>query len=348
MKKLSILSSSYKYKGQGVESAFQNHIQLMKGLEKDFKVCVNSKEDINSSDIIHVHTPDLPHYFALKKMKKKALLVVSAHVVPDSLVGSIKFTKIWLPVFTKYLLSLYNSCDVIIAVSHQVKKELMELGLPAEKIVIYTNYIIRENFETDYSAQQKSALRKKYNIPENNFVVIGAGQIQPRKGIQEFVETAERLKDENMTFIWCGNMPFKHASSDYSKMKKLMENCPENVIFPGLVDEKKMKEYYGLSDAFFLPSRQETFGLVVPEAAGSSIPVVLRDLEVFENIFLDKYIKGKNVDDFVKMFKKLKDDSSFYSEYSKKAFELFESYTEDKYRDKMKMLYLNAYNRKFD
>jgi len=347
MKKVNILSSSYKYKGQGVASAFDNHIHLMKALKDDFEVFVNSKEHLEESDIIHVHTLDLGHYFALRKMKKGALLVVSAHIVPDSLKGSLKLTALWLPIFTKYLLHFYRYCDVIIAVSDQVKEELIDLGLPEEKIVIFTNYIIRDHFETHYSADEKKALREKYNIPQDHIIVISAGQIQPRKGIQEFVETAQKLKDEKTTFIWCGNMPFKHASEGYANMKALINNAPDNVLFPGLVDENQMKEYYGLSDAFFLPSRQETFGLVIPEAGGSSLPIVLRDIPVYKNIFGDHYLKGKDVDDFASWIKQLKDDPALYAEYAKKAFDLFEQYTEDKYTEKIKNLYLKAYEKKF-
>src|SRR6056297_3683343 len=127
----------------------------MKSLKDDFEIFVNSKKHLEASDIIHVHTLDLGHYFTLRKMKKKALLVVSAHIVPDSLKGSLKFTALWLPVFTKYLLHFYRTCDVIVAVSDQVKEELMNLGLPEEKIVIFTNYIIRDHFETHFSAEEK-------------------------------------------------------------------------------------------------------------------------------------------------------------------------------------------------
>jgi glycosyltransferase involved in cell wall biosynthesis len=73
----------------------------------------------------------------------------------------------------------------------------------------------------------------------------------------------------------------------------------------------------------------------------------LRDIPVYKNIFGDHYLKGKDVDDFASWIKQLKDDPALYGEYAKKAFDLFEQYTEDKYTEKIKNLYLKAYEKKF-
>ena len=40
------------------------------------------------------------------------------------------------------------------------------------------------------------------DLAEDQFVVIGAGQVQKRKGIDDFIRLAEELPE--ITFIWAG------------------------------------------------------------------------------------------------------------------------------------------------
>ncbi|HCZ07514.1 MAG: 1,2-diacylglycerol-3-alpha-glucose alpha,2-galactosyltransferase [Thermotogota bacterium] len=342
MASVNVLSSSHKFKGQGVERAFYNHLKLLNIL--DFEIFVNRLR--LTTDIVHVHTPDPQFFFKLLSSKKKALLVVSAHIVPASLVGSLKGTSLWLPIFSRYLRRFYNTCDVVLAVSDQVKDELLEFGVKEEKLKVFRNFVIRKEFEAFPSLEERTALRQRWNIPLNAFVVVGAGQVQPRKGVKDFIKVAEIL-GKDFCFVWAGGMPFKAFTAGYEEMKKLMESAPKNVKFLGTLDKDEMKNVYAMADAFFLPSHQETFGLVIPEAAGSGLPIVLRDLEVYVPIFGGRYLKGNSVEEFAEILEKLKEDSKFWEEWSRKARELFEEYTEDRAAVRLKNIYAEAYRKKF-
>ncbi|HPE69489.1 MAG TPA: glycosyltransferase family 4 protein [Thermotogota bacterium] len=345
MYRINVISSSYKFKGQGVQSAFRSHIKLLDLMSDQYMYEINNRQD--RFDIIHIHTPDVPHFYHAFRHHRHSLLVMSAHVVPDSVLGTLILAPIWYPVFSKYLISLYNYCDLVIAVSQNVRQELMEAGVQEEKIKIIPNYIFRNDYQMKVDAEQKKALRRKYGIPEDAFVAVGAGQVQPRKGIDAFLQVANRMKDENAFFVWCGHISFKGYTSHYAKMKRTMENSPSNVFFPGLIPDEKIKEYYALSDVFFFPSRQETFGLVVPEAGGSGIPIVLRDLEVYRAIFKENFLKAADVDGFVHQLRALKNDPALYSKYAKRSSELFEEYVEDSRIEMYDRLYQEGYVKKF-
>lgn len=343
MLSLNILSSSFKFPAQGVETAFRNHIKLMESAE-GIQVIVNSETE--KTDVIHLHTPDPKFFWRIHKHKNNSLLVISAHVVPDSVVGSLKGARLWLPFFSWYLKKLYNYCDAVLAVSEDVLYQLKKFGIREEKLKLFPNFVIREEFETTTTIEEKIELRKELNLPEKSFIVIGAGQIQPRKGIDDFIALGKKLKNKGFTFLWCGGMPFKGATSEYEKTKKKLTSLPSNVFFPGIVPREKMKDYYRASDCFFLPSLQETFGLVIPEAAGSKIPVVLRDLEVYKEIFKDFYLKGSDILSFEKIFISLKENKKLYSEWKGKATSLFEMYTEDKRLKDILNIYRVGYEKK--
>ena len=49
-------------------------------------------------------------------------------------------------------------------------------------------------------------VRKKYGFNATDFIVLGAGQVQTRKGVKDFVEVAKKTPDIN--YVWCGGFSF--------------------------------------------------------------------------------------------------------------------------------------------
>ena len=71
----------------------------------------------------------------------------------------------------------------------------------------------------------------------NEFVVTCVGQIQPRKGIYDFIETAEKCPD--ITFVWVGGTPFKGLTAEYKKLQTVVKNAPKISFLPALSILKK-------------------------------------------------------------------------------------------------------------
>jgi len=205
-----------------------------------------------------------------------------------------------------YLRWFYNRADLVVAVSEDTKDHLVAMGVKKPITVIH-NTIDTSRYRN--TPELKKAARKTLGIKEDAWVVIGAGQVQPRKRIDTFIETALALPE--MQFIWVGGMPFGKMAAEHGAMEQLMTLASPNVTFTDIVPFERMCEYYRAADVFFLPSAQETFGLVVVEAAAAGLPVVLRDIPDYVETF-----KGDAVvtDDggFADMLLKLKDDRKYY------------------------------------
>ncbi|MDA6307916.1 glycosyltransferase, partial [Escherichia coli] len=75
-------------------------------------------------------------------------------------------------------------------------------------------------------------LRTELGISDNQFIVVGAGQVQKRKGIDDFIRLAEELPQ--ITFIWAGGFSFGGLTDGYERYKRIMDNPPEYLIFPGI------------------------------------------------------------------------------------------------------------------
>jgi len=134
----------------------------------------------------------------------------------------------------------------------------------------------------------RSNLRQKLGLKHNRPVILTSGQIQPRKGIDEFIHTANAMPDAD--FIWVGGFLFGALSADRTRLRHLIESAPENVIFTGQKPRTSVLEYYAAADIFVSFSNQETFGLAILEAAAVGLPLVLRNLPVYRSIFNQSYV----------------------------------------------------------
>lgn len=313
-------------KGHGVHTAFLEMIEAYKKL--GISVLVNSDQ---KSDITHCHTIGL---FSLKKIRKnKGKVTISAHVIPDSFVGSLIGAKAWLPLAKMYLKFFYNQAKVIIAVSPQVQKELSDWKLKGTVHYI-PNAVNMDKFKKDEKAGL--VVRKKMGISSSDFVVINTGQIQPRKGIKTFIETAKKIPD--IKFVWAGGIPMKRFASNYKEMTEIQKNPPKNMIFAGNVPYEEIPAFYSAADVFFFPSYQENFPYSVIEAGASGLPLVMRDLKIYKPIYFEHVIKGDD-NSFSKIIKKLKENDNYYQGWSKEAIRLAQRYESIKTAKKFLEIY---------
>lgn len=286
-----ISESEFFPKGQGVHTAYLNMVQMLRS--KGIDVKINS---LGKADITHIHTIGPLGFYKLRTSKNT---VVTAHVTPDSFKGSLTGEKYWGKFTTPYLISFYSRADLVLAVSPKVVEELKKLKVKS-RIEVMENPLNTRVFKKDDKARNLE--REKLGI-KDEFLVVGVGQIQTRKGVSDFIEVAKKIPEAK--FVWAGGEPFKGVIEKDDRLKKLLETLPSNVIFTGIMDYAKMPALYNASDAFFFPSLQETAGMVIVEAAACGLPLVLRDLEEFRLLYKEGYQAGKNNDDFEKILRKL-------------------------------------------
>lgn len=320
--KINMLSMADSVDGQGVGSAYLELMKLLKEDGKDdFEIYLNKG---TKYDIIHAHTIEPRNYFKLKFSKSPTVSYV--HFLPDTLDGSIKLPKPIFSIFKKYVISFYKSADHIVVVNPIFKKDLVKAGLDENKITYIPNFVSKKQFykKTD---KEKKEIRKKYNIDEKAFVVLGAGQVQNRKGVLDFVEVAKMLPD--ITFIWAGGFSFGAITDGHSELKKVMDNPPKNVKFLGIIPRNDMNDLFNASDVLFVPSYNELFPMTILEAVSSETPIILRDLELYEDILFNKYLRGSNNEEFKDLILKLKDDKKLYKEQIEVAKYISNFYSKD-------------------
>ena len=314
MRVTQVSESTFTVKGHGVHTAFYELTEALKK-QPNIRIRVNRFE---AADIIHIHTVGIfSMLFLLFAPGKK---VVSAHVVPDSLVGSLVGAKFWLPLATRYLRWFYNRADLVVSVSDSTKRDLEAMKVRARIEVVY-NLINTGRYEA--TDADRASARKKLGYSADQWLVVGSGQVQPRKRIDSFVAVARQLP--HIQFVWVGGMPFGKLAAENGTMKRIIEDAPPNVLFTGVVELEQVRQYYWASNVFWLPSSQETFGLVVVEAAASGLPVVLRDIPDYAETFGDCAVLATD-ETFAEAILQLREDQSYYAHAVTRSAEISERF----------------------
>lgn len=309
--KINMLSAATSVDGQGVGSAYIEMVNLIKSSDDIFEVGINSKK--SDYHIYHMHTVN-PTF--RMRFNKKHVNVAYVHFIPSTLDGSIKMPKLFFNIFKKYVISTYKKADEIVVVNPSFIPPLEELGISRDRVTYIPNFVDHETFYKLDDVTIKD-LKIKYDIPLDKFVVMGCGQVQTRKGVLDFIEVAKRNPDK--VFIWAGGFSFGKMTDGYKELKAIMDNPPSNVKFLGIVPRVDMNSIFNISDVLFMPSLSELFPMSILEAVNSYKPVLLRNLDLYEEILFkekDCYCVGSNVDEFDNEINKLASDKSYYEHYS--------------------------------
>lgn len=295
-----ISESATGVKGHGVHTAFEETVNAL-AKDKSIDLAVNSRRP---ADINHIQTVG-PYSLSIL-LFGKGKKVVTVHVIPDSFVGSLVGAKYWYGLGAAYLKFFYNRADQLIAVSDEVKTSLEQQLRVKPNIKVIFNSI--DSAEYKSSAQEKQKLRREMSFNQDDIVIVSSGQIQPRKRFDVFVELARSLPDYK--FIWVGGIPFKHFGAQYGQMMRQIRSAPKNLQVTGVIEHDQVRSYFVAADIFILPSEQENHPLAVIEAAAAGLPIILRDLKLYDSSFGQLAIRG-NDSRFASQIKKLAHDNKY-------------------------------------
>lgn len=143
----------------------------------------------------------------------------------------------------------------------------LKYGVPRSKL-IYSPYSVDNDFFSHKDDRTINKLKKKYNC-QNKIIYLFSGKFIQRKNPLFLLRVINQInllrKKNNNFFIFIGDGLEKEKCIEYSK-----KNNINNVVFLGFVNQKQIVNYYSLADFLILPSKFETWGLVVNEAMAAS------------------------------------------------------------------------------
>ncbi len=335
--KVNMYAGGLNIEGQGVGANFFEQVDLVKKIDS-LDITINGKNP-KKYDINHFHTVNPSFYF---KFRKRKINVCYVHFIPDKDDGSLKMPKWMFGPYKWYVLKFYKKADEVIVVNPYYIKDLEKIGIPKDKITYIPNFVSAEKFHP-LPKEDIDKIKEEFLIPKDKFVVLGVGQTQTRKGVIDFAKVAEENPD--IYFVWAGGFSFGKITSGYEEIKKIMDNPPANLKFLGIVPRARMNEIFNVADMLFLPSYQELFPMTLLECINVEKPFLVRDLDLYKDIFLSPYLVGHSNEEFSKLINRIKDDKTFNETVKKYSIDIRDFYSEGHVKQLWEEYYYRIYNK---
>lgn len=260
----------------------------VKDIVKSYKMVKKLAEE-KKYDIMHCHSPigGVIARFAFRKAKKIGTRVIyTAHGFHFFKGASIKNWLLFYPI--ERICARY--CDTIITINKedyeraktfkcQDVQYVPGIGVDIEEIRMFSN------------EENRSRLRKEYDIKKDDFVLMSIGQLSKRKNHSMVIEAMASLKELNIKYLLVG------TGEMYESLKALVSkfNLENKVIFAGYV--KDAKKLLCAADCFVFPSLQEGLPVSLMEAMASGVPCIASDIRGNKDLLENKHLfELKDVD----------------------------------------------------
>ena len=246
-------------------------------------------------DLLHLNTYGLKSLWIIHQAKHKGKKVIfHGHSTKEDFRNSFIGSNFIAPFFKLYLKHFYKRADLVITPTPYSAGLIKSYGITCPIIPISNGIDLKRYAKSE---KKEAIFREKYDVKPGQKVVVCAALYFMRKGIDEFVQVAEKMPD--VRFIWFGATTLWTVPPKVQRIVKTAH--PANVLFPGYVKGDAFEGALSGADAFFFPSREETEGIVVLEALASHQKVLVRDIPVYKG-WLDESAAsfGSSVDDFVR------------------------------------------------
>lgn len=153
----------------------------------------------------------------------------------------------------------------------ETKKYLESLGVSTSKIHIGgmsadANFL--RNAITSMTIEEKKLFKTKYQKNETGLIFLFVGQIVERKGVgfllQAWRKHHKNHPDDKLLLVGSGNQ-LNEFRSKYAN--------ESSIYLLGKVEYEIVYKFYAIADIFILPTIEDNWSLVVPEAMACGLPI---------------------------------------------------------------------------
>lgn len=153
----------------------------------------------------------------------------------------------------------------------ETKKYLESIGVAPKKIFIGGMSADSEGLRKAIAAfpeKERKAFKAHFMKSKEGLVFLFSGRVESLKGAPHLLEAwKEHIKKyPNDTIILIG------MGDAYDRLKHEFYSC-NSVFLEGRIEYDQVYKYYSIADVFILPTLQDNWSLVIPEAMSCGLPV---------------------------------------------------------------------------
>ncbi len=157
-----------------------------------------------------------------------------------------------------------------LAVGQRAHDYLRHFGAPAARIWA-SPHAVHNDFFAAASRDQRAASRERFGLRAEEFVVLFAGKLEPKKRPLDVVRALALLRP-GAALLVAGSGPIE------SGLREEGARLGVRVVWAGFVNQSEMPRAYAAADCLTLPSDSgDSWGLVVNEALATALPCVVSE-----------------------------------------------------------------------
>ena len=226
-----------------------------------------------SPDLIHAHSPFAVGQRAMRTARRLGVpFVASFHTdYRSDLMRTLHAQRLAAP-FVRQICAFYEAADDVWTMNSAAADILRSYGFQGS--ITFLPHGVTPRSDTAYLNGAALAARR-LGMNTNRLTFLFVGQIIRQKNIALTLKALALLRgrlDFQMFFVGKGR--------DLCEFRALAASLglSDRVFFTGYLPDRMLQGMYALADLFLFPSRYDTAGLVVAEAAAAAVPaLVLRD-----------------------------------------------------------------------
>lgn len=174
------------------------------------------------------------------------------------------------------ILKALSGATWVFSVSESLKRHVVALGAPGDKIEVIGNGVDVTRF---YPLPKQQA-RAELGIPQDASVLISVGALVPRKGQHRVIEVLPKLLSHwpDLLYLVVGGASPEGDMTDRLKAQVSRLGLKEHVRFLGPMPPERLRLPLSAADVFVLATANEGWANVFLEAMACGLPVVTTDV----------------------------------------------------------------------
>lgn len=171
----------------------------------------------------------------------------------------------------------------------ETRKYLESIGVASEKIHIGGMSADSEGLRKAIAAfpeEEKKAFRARFVKTNDGLVFLFSGRVESLKGaphlLEAWKEHIRKYPNDSIILIGMGDAynDLKQKFGDYN-----------SVFLEGRIEYDQVYKYYSIADVFILPTLQDNWSLVIPEAMSCGLPVAT---SIYNGCYSELIKEGEN------------------------------------------------------
>lgn len=217
----------------------------------------------------YINKPDIFftfHNMASPRLKSSVVITSAFDLIPLIFKDKYFVSPGAFQYYKNRLTNTVNKADIFAAISEYTKQDIIEHLRVEAKAIKVIDMGVDDRFTSLEDNAERRAVRKKYDLPENFILTVGANE--PRKNVAGLVD-AHRL----LPLSARKKYPLYVLGAKWGDGRNAVKK-DEFVKTTGFIPDEDLPKLYSLASLFVFPSLYEGFGLPVLEAMACGTPVI--------------------------------------------------------------------------